>query len=693
MRLRLLGPGLVLVVACVALGALARADEGMWTFHDFPSAKVKARYGVSPDQPWLDKARKASARIAGICSASFVSDSGLVMTNHHCAHECIAALSTADHDYVKDGYWAKAQADEKPCPGMEIQRLDDITDTTDKVTAATAGKTGPAYTAALREVSATLEKTCQTATDRRCEVVDLYHGGQFVLHGYKRFTDVRVVFAPELAMAFFGGDPDNFEFPRYDLDVSFVRVYENGQPAATPDHFGWAAAGPKDGALTFISGDPGSTEREITSAERVFDRDVEAPFVVAMRAEWRGTLAQFMRESDEQHRIAETDQFYNENSLKAWKGRAAALGDAAEMKRHDDAEATLRAGITGRPDLAKQVGDAFDAIAKAHAAFAPFYRRYALFEYWPRRSEHLLLDAIYLVRGADERLLPDGKRLDEYRDAQLPDIEQKLGSTAPLYPALDKLAIAYWLGKLREELGADDPTVKALLGKDSPEQVAARVVDGSKLGDPAERVRLWKGGRAAVLASKDPALQLVRGFDGAARKLRKSWDDDVEGVSRAAHEKIAKARFVLQGRTSDPDATFTLRLSYGAVAGYTSTANGAKVPSFTYFGGAFDRATGAPPFQLPASWLAARNAIDPRTPFDFVTTNDIIGGNSGSPMFDQQLQIVGVVFDGNIESLAGDFWYDETANRAVGVTSIALTTALSKIYHADRLVSELLPRH
>jgi hypothetical protein len=689
MRLRLLGPGLVLVVAFVTF---ARADEGMWTFHDFPSAKVKARYGFAPDQPWLDKARKASARIAGICSASFVSGTGLVMTNHHCAHQCIAALSTADHDYVKDGYWAKTQADEKPCPAMEIQRLDDITDVTDKVTAATAGKTGPAYTAALREISATLEKSCQTATDRRCEVVDLYHGGQFVLHGYKRFTDVRVVFAPELAMAFFGGDPDNFEFPRYDLDVSFVRVYENGQPAATPDHFGWAPAGPKDGALTFISGDPGSTEREITSAERLFDRDVVAPFVVAMRAEWRGTLAQFMRESDEQHRIGETDQFYNENSLKAWKGREAALGDAAQMKRHDDAEAALRAGIAGRADLAGQVGDAFDAIAKAHAAFAPFFHRYSLFEYWPLRSEHLLLDAIYIVRGADERTLPDGKRLDEYRDAQLPDIEQKLGSTAPQYAALDKLAIAYWLGKLREELGADDPTVKALLGKDSPEQVAARVVDGSKLGDPAERMRLWKGGRAAVQASQDPALRLVRAFDGAARKLRKAWDDDVEGVSRAAHERIARARFALQGRTSYPDATFTLRLSYGAVAGYTSTANGAKVPPFTYFGGAYDRATGAAPFALPASWLAARNAIDARTPFDFVTTNDIIGGNSGSPMFDQQLQIVGVVFDGNIESLAGDFWYDETANRAVGVTSIALTTALSKIYHADRLVSELLPK-
>ena len=296
------------------------------------------------------------------------------------------------------------------------------------------------------------------------------------------------------------------------------------------------------------------------------------------------------------------------------------------------------------------------------------------------------------MRGADERALPDGKRLDEYRDAQLPDVEQALASTAPIYPAFEKLAVAFWLGKLREELGADDPTVKALLGKDSPEQAAARVVDGTKLLDPAERMRLWKGGRAAIASSYDPMIAFVKKFDAAARKVRKSWDDDVQGVTRAAHEKIARARFALQGRTSYPDATFTLRLSYGAVNGYTSTATGQKVAPFTYMGGAFDRATGQPPFELPKTWLDAKKAIDARVPFDFVTTNDIIGGNSGSPIFDKDLRIVGLVFDGNIESLAGDFWYDETANRAVGVTSAALIEALAHVYHADRLVTELQPK-
>jgi hypothetical protein len=300
-------------------------------------------------------------------------------------------------------------------------------------------------------------------------------------------------------------------------------------------------------------------------------------------------------------------------------------------------------------------------------------------------------DAVNLVRAADERALPDGKRLDEYRDSALPDIEQKLASLAPIYPAREKLAVAFWLGKLREELGADDPTVKAVLGKETPDQVAARWVDGSKLGDPAERVKLWKGGKAAIASSKDPMIAAVKRFDAAARAVRKMNDDEVEGIEKAAGEKIAKAKFALEGRSSYPDATFTLRLSYGSVKSYTSSAHGTKVSPITFFGGVFDRATGASPFELPKTWLDAKKAIDPKAPLDFATTNDIIGGNSGSPMFNQKLEIVGLIFDGNIESLAGDFWFDEATNRAVGVSSEGIIHALAKIYHADRLVEELRP--
>jgi|HubBroStandDraft_6_1064221.scaffolds.fasta_scaffold83385_1 hypothetical protein len=673
---------LATLIAFVSIVSVARADEGMWTVHDFPSAKVQAKYGFSPDAAWLTHARLSSARLAGICSASFVSDSGLVMTNHHCAHDCVAGLSSAEHDYVKQGYLAKAQTDEQKCPDLEVQRLDDTSDVTDKVLKATTGKVGAAYTAALREVSSAIEKPCETGPDIRCELVNLYHGGQFMLYRYKRYTDVRVVFAPELSIAFFGGDPDNFEFPRYDLDVSFLRVYENNQPAKTTEHFGWSPAGPVENQLTFTAGDPAQTEREITMAQRVFDRDVVAPLIVALRSEWRGQLSQFMRVSDEQRRTATEWQFYNENSLKAWKGRQAALGDDAMMKQHADAEAALRA----KPEMAS-VGDAYDGIARALAKFKPFYHRYYLLERW--HNSDLLIDAIELVRGGDERTLPDGKRLDEYRDSALPDVVQKLQSVAPVYPAREKLAIAYWLGKLREELGADDPLVKTLLGKASPDEVAARLVDGSHLNDPNERTRLWKGGKAAVDASKDPMIAFVKLFDGSARKIRKTWDDEVDGVVKSAGEKIAKAKFAVLGRTTYPDATFTLRLSYGSVKAYTSSAHGNKVTPFTNFGGAFARATGVAPFDLPTSWIAAQRAVDPHTTFDFATTNDIIGGNSGSPIFDKNLDIVGLIFDGNIESLAGDFWYDEATNRAVGVTSAALVEALSKIYHADRIVAEL----
>jgi hypothetical protein len=688
----------LLIAACAAaftlsLSSLASADEGMWTFHDFPAAKVKDRYKFSPDQAWLDKARMSSARTNN-CSASFVSADGLVMTNHHCAHECLAGLSSADHDYVKNGFWAATAADEKKCPDLHVERLDAITDITERVAKATAGKSGSGFTAALRDVSGAIEKECQTGADLRCEVVELFHGGQYVLHKYKRFADVRVVFAPEIATAFFGGDPDNFEFPRYDLDVSFLRVYENGKPAATPEHFTWSAAGPRDNELTFVSGNPGTTLRELTVAQLEFQRDVVLPLRLAMRSEWRGQMTVFMRESDESHRSTEDWLFNVENSLKAYKGWSTALADVAQMKKKAADEDALRAKIKADPKLAKDVGTAYESIEKALHDFTPYYHRYAMLE-GARVIDRgdLLGHAVHLVRGGDERALANGKRLDEYRDAGLPELEEDLASPAPTYAGREKLVLAFWLGKLREELGADDPTVKALLGKDTPETVAARWVDGTKLGDPAERVRLWKGGKAAIAASKDPLIVAVRTMDPAARKVRKMWDDQVQGAVKAATEKIAKARFAVNGRTGYPDATFTLRLSFGAVKGYTSSAHGNKVTPFTNFAGAYARATGAFPFQLPKSWLDAKSKVDGKTTLDIATTNDIIGGNSGSPVFNKDLQIVGLIFDGNIESLAGDFWYDESVNRAVAVSSEGLIHALSRIYHADRLVDELRPKH
>ena len=574
----------------------------MWTFHDFPSVKVKTRYGFGPDQAWLDKARLSSARLAGICSASFVSDSGLVMTNHHCAHDCVAGLSTSVHDYVKEGYLAKTADDEKKCPNLEVQRLDETTDVTAQVTKATAGKSGAAFTAALREISAAIEKPCQTGSDIRCEVVNLYHGGQFMLYRYKRYTDVRVVFAPELAIAFFGGDPDNFEFPRYDLDVSFVRAYENGKPAATPEHFGWSPAGPKAGELSFVAGDPAQTERGITTAERVFDRDVVGPIAVSTRAEWRGQLTQFMRETDEQRRIGTEWQFYNENSLKAYKGRQAALGDDAMMNKLADAEAETPREPEARETGRRRLHLDREGAREVQAVLSPLLRARALDQGRPARSRGRA--------GARRRracTLPDGKRLDEYRDSALPDLEQKLASVAPIYPDRDKLALAYWLGKLREELGADDP----LVAPAARQGLARRSRGAPRRRQPPRRsgrahapVEGRQGGGRFFARSDDPVRE-ARSMP-AARKVRKSWDDDVEGVERSAGEQIAKAKFALEGRASYPDATFTLRLSYGSVKGYVSSAHGTKVAPFTYFGGAYARATGAPPFDLPPTWLDAR---------------------------------------------------------------------------------------
>jgi len=512
-----------------------------------------------------------------------------------------------------------------------------------------------------------------------------------MLYKYKRYTDVRVVFAPEMAAAFFGGDPDNFEFPRYDLDVSFMRVYEDGKPAKTPDHFTFSPHGAKNGTLTFVSGNPGHTDRELTVAQLQFAHDVDMPLRIAMRAEWRGQMTQFARESADNTRIINEWLFGIENALKAYKGRMAALGDEAQMKKKADAEAALRARIKADPKLAREVGDAYESVQKAYDDFRPFYHRFYLLERVEKGD--LLDDAIHLCRAAAERRRPNGKRLDEYRDSNLPQIEQQLASVAPIYPAREKLEIAFWLGKVREELGPDDPLVRKLLGKDTPEAVAARVVDGTKLGDPAERMRLWKGGSRAIARSRDPIILMAQLVDRPARTIRKRWDDHVQGVARAASEKIAKAKFALDGRSSYPDATFTLRLSYGSVKGYTSTATGQKIAPFTDFAGAYRRATGSPPFELPKSWLDARKQVNGRAHLDFVSTNDIIGGNSGSPVFDQNLQIVGLIFDGNIESLAGDFWYDEAVNRSVAVSSEGLIEALSHIYHADRLVDELRPKH
>jgi hypothetical protein len=682
-----------LALALVLAAAGARADEGMWTYDNFPKDKVKQKYGFSPSDDWLSAARLSSVRLAGGCSGSFVSPEGLVMTNHHCAHSCIEQLSTKEKDFVKSGFYARTQEDEVKCPEIELNQLVQITDVSDKVNAATRGKSGEAYSAAQKAAMSGIEKECAAGDDKvRCDVVTLYHGGVHSLYRYKRFQDVRLVFAPEFAIAFFGGDPDNFTFPRYDLDVSFIRAYENGKPFH-PDHFfKFSDVGAKEGDLTFVSGHPGGTDRDLTVDELLYQRDVALPERLFQLAEFRGALTMFTKRGPEQYRIGEAELFGVENSYKALRGRYEALTDGKIIKEKMQRESALRGAVAKDAQLKKDAAGAWDEIKAAQAAYKPLRKYYQQIEGAQAFGGKLFRYARYLLRGSEELTKPNEQRLKEYRESGLPQLKQSLFSKAPIYDELETFRLSYTLTKMREVLGADDPFVKKVLGKKSPDELAQELVAGSALKDPAARKALWDGGKAAVDASKDPLIELARAVDPEARRLRKTVEDSIDAREAKAGEAIAKARFAVdkrEHRASYPDATFTLRLSYGAVKGYEE--NGHHVNPVTTFAQGFDHATGRDPFKLPESWVHAKDNLDPATPFDVATTNDIIGGNSGSPVFNKNLEVVGLIFDGNIQSLGGDYGFDETVNRAVAVESVALTQALDKIYGAKRVVRELKP--
>ncbi len=679
-----------IVAACLLLApVLANADEGMWTFNNFPSAKVSQAYGFSLDQTWLDHVRLSSIRLARGCSASLVSKDGLVMTNHHCAHSCIEQLSTAARDYVQTGFYAKDAKDEVKCPDMEANQLIQISDVTDRVKGAIAGKDGKAFSDALKAVESDIAKECTGGSDTlRCDVVELYHGGIYNLYKYRRYQDLRLVFAPEFAIAFFGGDPDNFEFPRYDLDVSFVRIYDQGKPLdSSANYLPFAKEDAKEGDLAFTSGHPGSTDRQDTVAELEFARDVKIPNTLMYLAELRGVLEQFSEQGPEQRRIADARLFYVENSYKARKGQFEALVDPALIKsRHDD-EAVLKAKVEADPQMKADYGAAWDNI-KAAVDRAKLVRdRYNMLEAGQGFDSELFHAARNLVRYAEESGKPDAQRLREYTDANFPAVKQGLLSTAPIYPEMDKTTFRFSLTLVQRLLGPDDPTVKKIFGNKSPADLADELVEKTTLKDPAIRKKLLEGGAAAIDASKDPMILFAKLVDDDARTVRKDFEDNVDAPLTKNSALLALARFKLYGASVDPDATFTLRLSYGSVKGYDQ--KGGHVAPFTTMAGAFDRATGATPFKLPDSWLTAKSKINPDQKFNFCTTNDIIGGNSGSPVINKNAEVIGLIFDGDIQSLGGDFGYDGTVNRAVAVNSGALREALAKIYHADRVVTEL----
>jgi hypothetical protein len=671
----------------------------MWTFDRFPSSEVKARYGFAPDAAWLDHARKASARTEE-CSASFVSAGGLVMTNHHCARECAEELSTASRDYIQNGFYAREAKDELRCPNEHVDQLVEITDVTERMGKATQGKSLDALAAALRAETGAIEKACQVDSRTHCQVVTLYRGGLYHLYRYRRWSDVRLAFVPEDAIASFGGDPDNYEYPRWAYDVSFLRVYQDGKPAATPDFFRWSKSGAKEGDLIFMSGNPGRTSRLLTVAQLRYQRDVVIPEWGLRLAEQRGYLVGFRERGSEQARISLTKLLIVENNLKRARGQARVLASPSFMAAREAAERELRERIAADPDKRARYGGAWDEIDKATKAFLAFRSELRYLEDSRELADpidevpwgfdsRLFAAARVLVRARGERKLPADQRLREFQDASLPGLSKKLTSEAPISEELEIATLAWSLTKMREELRPEHPVVRNLLAKETPEELAARVVKGTKLRDPAERTRLWEDERAlAQAAANDPMLQLAAAVDGEARDVRKKFET-LDATLQKNGELIAKAKFEAFGTSLYPDATFTPRLSYGAVRGYELP--GRKLGWYTEVAGLWDRATGRPPFALPASWLAAKNKLSKSLPFNFVGTPDSVGGNSGSPILDRTGAIVGLNFDQNIEGTATPFGYEETRRRAVFVHSELILQALDAVYGATRLVKEIRP--
>ncbi|MBX7096602.1 MAG: S46 family peptidase [Myxococcaceae bacterium] len=677
---------LAAVLSVLALPAFA--DEGMWLLNSFPAEAMKKKYGSAPTQDWLDHVRLSAVRLAGGCSASIVSETGLVMTNHHCVHSCVQDLSTPKQDFVKNGWFAKTQKDEKACPGMEINQLVEMTDVTKQVQEATKGVDDAKFNEVQKAKLAELEKACGTSDELRCEVISLYRGGRFELYKYRRFQDVRLVFAPEVAIAFFGGDPDNFNFPRYDLDSAFVRVYgKDGAPMKMDHYLKWSSELPKEDDLAFVVGNPGGTSRLLTVSQLEFDRDVKWPAGLTRLSELRGMLHEYAHRGAEQQRHSEDTLFYVENAIKAYKGRHQALADKAFFEGRVAAEKAFRAKIDANPELKKQYGGVWDSISATEEKARLLRKSYATLE--TTNSSELLGFARTLLRSGDELPKPNGERLKEFSDARLPQLKQSITKKAPIYDEFETMMLGWQLTKLREELGADNAVVKKIFGKQSPEALAAAAVKGTKLKDEKVRAALFEGGKAKIDAAKDPMIELARLYDADARAVRKQWEAEVEGPLKKQGELLAKANFALNGTSSYPDATFTQRISYGTIKGFKDDTGDYR--PFTTLAGAFERHTGADPFALPKTWLDAKSKLLLETPFNLCTTNDIIGGNSGSPMVNAKGEVIGLVFDGNIHSLGGEYGFDEKLNRAVAVHSAAITEALEKIYGAKRLVDELRP--
>ena len=676
------------MLAAALFSPAVRADEGMWTFDNPPAKQLQEKFNFTPTQEWLDHLRLSSVRLNDGGSGSFVSPHGLLLTNHHVARGQLQKNSSAEHDYIRDGFYATTPEQEMKSQDLEVNVLVSYENVTDRVNTATKGaKNTEEEFAKRRAVIAEIQKESTEKTGFRSDVVTLYQGGEYWLYRYKKYTDVRLVFAPEQQAAFFGGDPDNFTYPRYDLDMALYRVYENGKPIDSKDYLKWNPQGAGDGDLVFVSGHPGSTQRLATYASLVFDRDTVTPIIIQVLKRRIATLRDYSERGPEQARQAASQIFGLENSLKVYVGRLAGLQDKNLMEKKKREEEDFREKVNANPELKKRYGQAWDGVAEAIDKAKPRIKE----QYFRSTDSQLAGLAVTLVTYVAEIHKPDGERLEGFHDSQLESLRLRLFSPAPIYPEMEIARMTSALEAGVEELGANDPWIKAVLDGRTPKDAANQMISGTKMGDAAFRKSLAEGGQTAVEASTDPLIAMARRIDPIRREQIKWFERNVQSVEQRSGEELGRARFAVYGKNTYPDATFTLRLSYGQVKGYPM--NGTKAPYKTTMYGLYDRAASfndKVPFDLPKRYVDGKDKLDLATPFNFVTTNDIIGGNSGSPIVNRQGDIVGLIFDGNIQSLVGDFVYDSYQNRAVAVHTAAMTEALKKLYGAQKLVDELM---
>jgi hypothetical protein len=675
-----------LLTMVLAASLPVAADEGMWTPDNFPAGAVAKSYGAEVTASWLDHVRLSTIRLTN-CTASFVSPNGLILTNHHCVESCLAQISSKDMSLLERGYLAAKRSEERRCSTQLADVLVGMEDVTAVLAGATAGLDPTASNAVRKQALTHLEQACEQTSARakagrlKCQAVTLYEGGRYFIYKYKRYDDVRLVFAPESDIAAFGGDPDNFQFPRWSLDFSILRAYENDKPARTPNHLKIDFAGPQVGELVFVAGHPGTTQRLDTRAQLEFERDLALPSSLLRSAELRGRYIQFGHGTPADEQLVEAPLNSLENGLKVRRKLLDALHDDALMARKSEDEKLLRENsrIAG--------ADPWGLIEAASLRERELYFPHTFIEGGAGFNSILFRYARLLVRGADERTKPNTARLREYTDGALPRIEQQLYARVPIYSEVEELTLSFSLQRMREWLGPDHPIVRKLLAGDSPDTLATRLVAETALEDPAVRKRLWEGGKPAVDASQDPMIELARSLDDDSRAIRRQFEDEVEAPIAAAAEQIAAARFKAYGTKVYPDATFTLRLNYGTVQAWVE--NGTPLDPITHLDRVFARATGVSPFKVPASWMKVKDRLDLQTPFCLSTNNDIVGGNSGSPLIDARGHVVGLMFDGNIHSISGMYWFDAAKNRAIALHPAIIREALGKVYAADSLLTEL----